>query len=757
MSSFLVNPLLFAGGLIAIAAPVIIHLLNRRRFKSVDWAAMDFLMEAQRINRRRVKLEELILLLLRCLVMALVGLLLARPFLDVNPAGLFKAGQTERVIILDDSLSMAALAGGKTSMEEAAAMLQGWVEALANDSDDDLITVVRTTDPDRSAPNGLPLTEASMGELLEEFKDLEAKDSSGDLAAALLHVERSFQDDDANLNRVVYVLTDLRRRDWEGSADAGSDAGVVATLKRISELAAGCYVVDLGGEGEENLLVEEVKPLDKALIAGVPAEFEVVVRNYGSRDALDVAVRFAAGDTLPVEARIPEIVAGGTAVAAFTYTFAGGDETGGEAPEPVPVEVSLVGDPGGGDLLPADNVRFYPARIVNGIRVLVVDGDPSGVYGQSETFYLKNALSPRGAARSGVEVTVVDDNEFDSVVLADFEVVVVANLYRVTEARAAALEEWVRAGGGLVFLLGDQADEDVYNELLYKDGAGLLPARLVAIEGDEQEESWALFDPQDANHSLFRFFEGDNRQLLDAVKIFRWWRCEVADGADAGPGAPRVVASLTDAGQTPAVVEKGLGAGRVMLWSTPLDNDWSNFPENGAAFLISSQEMIRHMARSRAGEGVISVAEPIRHAIDLRRFRPEVGVIAPGEIEPTSAEARPPAGGGADTPLWSLDFDATDKRGIYQIMLQPADGGDAEPVLFAANIDTGEGDLRRASTAAIRSDLGDAAVEFVQRGHPVVELGAASARSEIWKLVLYVLAATLAIELMFGRWIGARR
>ena len=698
MSSFLVNPFLFIGGLIAIASPVIIHLLNRRRFKRVDWAAMDFLMEAQRINRRRVKLEEFILLLLRCVAMALIGLLLARPFLDINPAGIFKSGQTERVIILDDSLSMAAAAGGKSSMEEAAAMLQNWVEGLANDSDDDLITLVRTTDPERSAPNGLPLTEASMGELLEEFKNLEAKDASGDLGAALLHVERSFKDEKASLNRVVYVLTDLRQRDWDGSADAGSDAGVVATLDRISKVAAGCYVVDLGGEGEENLVVEEVKPLDKALIAGVPAEFEVVVRNRGSRDVRDVAVRFAAGETLPVEASIPEIAAGGTAVAAFTYTFTSPEGAEGDSPEPVAVEVSLADDAGGaGDLLQADNTRFFPARIVTGIRVLVVDGDPSGVYGQSETFYLRNALSPQGVARSGVDVTVVDDNEFDSVDLSGFEVVVVANLYRVTEDRAAALEAWVRDGGGLVFLLGDQTDEDVYNDLLYKDGTGLLPARLVAIEGDEEEETWALLDPQDANHPLFRFFEGDNRQLLDGVKVFRWWRCEVAGVADgstegeaAGEGdaadesgeddvTARVVASLTDESSAPAVIEKALGDGRVMMWSTPLDNDWNNFPENGAAFLISTQELVRYMARNRAGEGVIAVDQPIKQAVDLRLYKPEVEVIAPGELEASSAEARPASGSGSDSPVWSLDFDETAKRGMYEVKLKPADGGDESP------------------------------------------------------------------------------
>ena len=213
---------------------------------------------------------------------------------------------------------------------------------------------------------------------------------------------------------------------------------------------------------EDNLVVEDVVPLDKALIAGVPAEFEVVVRNLGTREANDVGVRFAAGETLPIEARIDSIPPGETGAAAFTYTFAAGELDQGAAPEPVPVEVSLQEVEGDtGDLLQADNTRYFPARVVRGVRVLVVDGDPSGIYGQGESFYLDHALSPVGAASSGVEVTVVDDTEFDEIDLSEFEVVIVANLYRVTEARVEALEKWVEQGGGLVFLLGDQVDEDV--------------------------------------------------------------------------------------------------------------------------------------------------------------------------------------------------------------------------------------------------------------------------------------------------------
>ncbi|MCP4846926.1 MAG: VWA domain-containing protein [Verrucomicrobiaceae bacterium] len=767
MLNFLVNPGLFIAGLIAIASPIIIHLLNRRRFKRIDWAAMDFLMEAQRLNRRRVKLEEFILLLLRCLAMGLIGLLLARPFLDVNPESFFRAGATERVIVLDDSLSMAARSGDKTPIEEASSMLRAWVEALVRDNKDDFITVVRTTDPDHPAPwaNGLPLTEATMGGLLDEIDGLEARDSAGKLNAALLHVEESFKDDKASLQRVVYLLTDLRRRDWEVGAGGESDAGVVSTLGRISEAAAGCYVIDLGESGEENLVVEKIVPLDKAIIAGVPAEFEVVVRNRGVREANDVGLKFVAGDMLPVEARIDRIGPGDTGVAAFTYTFASAIDGESEAKEvsPVPVEVRLDNvAASSGDLLEEDNIRYFPARVVRGIRVLLVDGDPSGNYGQSETFYLKNALAPDGPSSSGVEVTVVDDSEFDDVELSEFEVIVIANLYRVTEGRAATMENWVRDGGGLVFLLGDQADEDVYNDILYKEGKGLLPVRLSGIEGDEKEEAWTLLSPDLLNHPVFRFFDGDNRQLLDGVKVFRWWHCE-APAPDptaaelSSAGVARVIASFNNESRSPAFVEKRLGEGQVMVVMSPLDNDWSNFPENGATFLITSQEMIRYMARNRTEEGVISVAQPISQKVDLREFSQNVEILPPGNTEPQSAEARPDDSGPENGLIWNVNFEETGKRGMYELKLMRAAGGEFKTMLFAANIDTGESDLSRASEDAIRGDLGDAQIEFVGRGESVIELEGAVGRSEIWKMVLYVLIALLAVELLFGWWIGARR
>tara|TARA_Y100001960_G_scaffold306053_1_gene360836 strand:- start:422 stop:2683 length:2262 start_codon:yes stop_codon:yes gene_type:complete len=753
MLEFLLNPGFLFAGTAAVAAPIIIHLLNRRRFKRIDWAAMDFLLEAQRLNRRRVKLEELILLLLRCLAMILIGLMIARPSLDINVSGILKSGQTERVIVLDDSLSMATVGKSGSSIDKASEILQKGIKSLSNINSQDIISVVRTTDPNKFSPNGLPLTESSIGELLDEFKGLEVTDSRGELHSALSAVEKSFDSDKTNFNKVVYVLTDLRRMDWESSTKSGSDKGIVQTLQSIADKAAGCYVVDLGSEVENNLLIEEVKPLDKVLVNGVAADFEVLVRNLGKSGVDDVNVSFSVRGSLPIKSKIPQIQAGGVGVATFSYTFT----DPGKELFSAPVEISLDDELSKNqDALIEDNTRYFPARVANGIRVLIVDGDPSGIFGKSESFYLSKALSPGGPAISGVDVTVLDDTDFDSSNLSEYEVIFVANLYRITEARAEGLHEWVQNGGGLVLLLGDQIDEDVYNDVLYKNGTGLLPFKLSTVGGDEKEEKWVYIKPEKENHPLFRFFEGDNRQLLDQVKVFRWWNSELEENEDS-VSPPNVIASLTSDDNSPAIVERQTGKGRVLAITTPLDNDWNNFPENGASFLITAQELVRYMSKDMASEGMISVAEPIIFPVDVREYRQQAKLLRPGENDFERVEALPQNKNNLKDLEWTLGYEKTDKKGIYEIQFERADGSGVHSLAFAANIDTGESDLRRISVAAIRSDLGAANVEFLPFGSPVLEQEADVVRSEMWKVILIVLGVLLLVELFYGWWIGARR
>src|SRR6476619_555198 len=120
LSSWLVHPGLLVAGVAAVLLPILIHLLNKRKFRVVDWAAMEFLLDADKKNRRRIRLENMILLLLRCLAVLLIGLLVARPFLPTSvTAGLIDAAQFERIVLLDDSLSMQARLGNESVWELA--------------------------------------------------------------------------------------------------------------------------------------------------------------------------------------------------------------------------------------------------------------------------------------------------------------------------------------------------------------------------------------------------------------------------------------------------------------------------------------------------------------------------------------------------------------------------------------------------------------------------------------------------------------
>ena len=132
MFAWLMNPWMLGLGGLAVLSPILIHLLNKRRFKIVNWAAMDFLFEAEKKNRRRVQIENLLLLSLRCLAMLLIGLLLARPFLPSSVASLLQQDvQYERVILWDDSLSSRVLNGNEPSIDVARESIKRLLSGLA--------------------------------------------------------------------------------------------------------------------------------------------------------------------------------------------------------------------------------------------------------------------------------------------------------------------------------------------------------------------------------------------------------------------------------------------------------------------------------------------------------------------------------------------------------------------------------------------------------------------------------------------------
>ncbi len=802
LGGFLVSPWLAVIGVIAIASPIIIHLLNKRRFKIVDWAAMEFLFDADKRNRRRVRLENLILLLLRCLALFLLGLLLARPFAEsLWTARLIDAPRFERIILLDDSLSMTARTDNRTAFDEARDSLDSLAQGFANDHSEDFLTVILTSRPNSPLINGQLVRDTSIKEIHNDIRNITPSDKSANLNVALLEVEKQVTSENKNVNRVVYVMTDLREHDWKGEVSAEDENHPTRILERLAKQTSGCFLVDVGNDQRGNIAITSVVPED-TLIAGVSSRFDVTVANHGAETVEDLTVRFLVGnqgETLPLEQEIAAIEAGKTELVSFNLTFSPEDLVNTEIDEEgnqverhkmasIRITAQVVSNQADKqDRLLADSERYFAARVVRGIPALVVDGDPSASLYESEAFYLARALSPPGDVLSGIVVDTVTDTELETVSLAKYRVIFLLNVDfeklsgggesptaspaesadESSDRRIAKLEQWTKAGGGLVIMPGNQINEEDYNQLMFRGGKGLSPFRLDRLRGDAEHSEWTGFHVVNTGHPVLRIFEGQSNPFLERVKIFQWWGAEIPKETD--DSSASVLARFTDLNDSLAVVERPYGNGRVLATTIPADRDWTNWADD-PSYLLAMNDVVRHMSGSLAGHGDLRVGEPLRFALDLVDYEEKAELKLPVEDElPVTVQAIQQAddapgsdgttgsdgapGESASKTVWQISYDGANRRGFYELNLARNSGG-RDDVLFAANVDPTEGDLRRLSAAA-RGRITSDTVKIVS-SHEAAAQAVRGLRKELWKAIFIVVVVVLCCE-QFLAWLFGRR
>jgi hypothetical protein len=468
------TPALFAGGAAAMAVPIIIHLLARRRFRVIRWAAMDFLLHADRHNRRRVRMEEWILLALRCLALLLVGMLLARPFL--RPAGLAMFGgasRTERVFLLDDSFSMGYDNGAGTPFDRAKESVRRLIASVRLETPDDTLTLILASNPETPVASGVFLSDQQSEELLERLEALRPSQESmnlsrlGDEAAALLARNPEVT------HAAVYLVSDFQSVDWFG-ADSTAGANAAAPLTALSDWAKDdravkLVLIDVRDDAPANTALTELAIHSGQLVSGTTGTVRVGVGNYSEVTLDGATLDINVGNLSQPSQTLDGVMPFQTTTAEVEVSvLRSGYDT---------VRVAL-----SPDRLGADNVRYLAMEVVPAVRMLLVNGEASGDAYDDELTFLATALRPEGEVFSGNEIVVVDETGFDEADLSTVHLVVLANVYRLSEPAIEILERYVRGGGGLLVFLGDQVDPDEFNVALYRSGDGLSPIRLTELK-----------------------------------------------------------------------------------------------------------------------------------------------------------------------------------------------------------------------------------------------------------------------------------
>ncbi|HXG09300.1 MAG TPA: VWA domain-containing protein [Gemmataceae bacterium] len=643
----------------AVSIPIIIHLLNRRRFRVVNWAAMRFLLAAQRQNTRRMRLEQIILLAVRALVVALLILAMASVrdertdwtwwqylFPSSTTAQAASASRrAHKILVLDGSFSMALKVpnphgeGETTCFERARALA---LEIIDRSSGGDGFSVVLMGAPPKRVVPGL--SDVDVKKVRAEVQALRLPHGNADLAATLNTVESLLRESPGKYHdREVYFLTDLQRSTWI-SPQPGN---LAATLQKIQAKARTIFV-DVGRDKVSNLAVTNLVLGTPVALTSSPTPLLATIHSYAqgpdARDQVRAQLLVGRVPSVPgdppfdlrVAQEVPVRVGPGPNTVAFPYKF--------PRPGDYVVQVRLEGD-----ALEPDDVRSAVITVKDAVPVLLVNGKPDAaeVYDRA-TEWLLDALNPfvKGPVPGNIPARprVLKPREFSDAGLGDltpYDCVFFCDVRGFDPPEVRRIETHLRRGGGVVFFLGDQVDLAEYNRLLYREGKGILPARLLGKQEAPTKHffHFAVEDKAYREPPLDAFGDDRDRAALLAVRFRQYIRAEPAPR-----GGPRKVLSFMPQSTAedrkvqaerlplgdPALIEwqpplpeaerrkreeAGLPSaaryrGRVVLFTSTANMDWNTWPAS-PSYLPFMQELLRYAVSGRLREQAVIVGELI--------------------------------------------------------------------------------------------------------------------------------------------------
>ncbi len=690
------NPF-FLFGLAGTAVPVIIHLLNLRTARRVDFSTLEFLRRVEKKSLRRVRVRQILLLALRMLIVASVALAMARPALTGTGSGGGR-GSVAAAIVLDASLSMRAHAGaGGTDGAAGATVFDAARERAAAllDSMSDGDEVFLLTPGAAGAARGEGTTD--LGLVRDRLAAASPGLGAANLDAAVRDAAR-FLAGARHPNREIHVLSDFQRSAWPEPGAGAPPLGEGVRLFLVPAAPEG----DAGGA---NAWVESLDHSGQILDTGSPIEIRAVLAAGEGFSAPDLEAALEV-DGHAADRRRAAVPPGGRASLVFRETFATEGVHSGSA------ALSR------GGVLAEDDVRWFTLRTDRNVPVVVVAGDPASAR------FLAAAIAPCDAAAAGrVAVRTGTARDLAALSREREKVAVVADVPQFADDELAGLKSFLSAGGGLLVFAGPHVDAAAWTRQFLPK---FVPGRFAEMRRAPPGESFTIAQ-MDPSHALFEVFRGEGGGLGDA----RFTKA-LALVADAGTA---VLATFSNG--APALAESSLLPGRVLFFASGLDPSWSDFPLTGS-FLPFVHEAIRHLAESSSQEArSLEIGEGA--TLWLPALPAGGGVILRSPSGAETQVAPQPGPGG-----FSLELTGASEPGLWTFR---AARGDTLAV-FAVNVPARESDLAAAPLSEIESRYAAGSSQVLDgAGDLARQVREARVGREIGGWFLWAAALFLAVEM----------
>jgi uncharacterized membrane protein len=664
---------LFLIGLTGASIPIIIHLLNRERARRVLFSSLRFIKNAHQANVKRHKLKQLILLLMRTLMLTILALAFARPFFAQNPQVVEKGGRRNVVIILDNSYSMGYDDIFSRAKEEA-------MKLISNLNPQDTAALIFSSD-----------TALVARELSSEHDEIKmALNANAKLTYNPTNYVNAIQAANevlkfANVGeKVVYLISDLQKVGFQNFIETDKlSPGVNVDLS-----------INLNDGNPANLAITGINTPEIVLNEKNPIRIIARVANFSDKSVENVSVKLIIDGVQMGEQKV-DILANDIADAIFELRFTNEKTAIHEVIAERSEHTGYVELPG--DKLPIDDKRYFTLQTLKSIQVFCLDGEPGrrsdaqppapllplnkggwGVVGD-ESFFLAHALNPKN------QVASIQANKSTRLPMGDeiknYDVIILMNVSALSSNDVQRLRDFVKAGGGLIVALGDNVVPATYTNIFNGSEEALLPCNLVEAVGDENNhEQFNVIAVVKYEHPIFAPFKNPNHGDFGTARFYKRFR----------------VATLTSANELlkyddgiPALVEKQYGRGRVLLFTSTFDAEWTDFPQRGV-FLPFIHEMVKYLTLRMSEEKKDYL---VNAPVQLSGFD-----FTPG----TTVAILNPSGEEYRTTIneeGSAFYESTNEPGIYSVHIE------GQKRYFAVNVDTLESDLRASDPEEVKSIL----------------------------------------------------
>jgi hypothetical protein len=787
--TFLNWPILLA--LSGIAVPILIHLFNRRQATPMDWGAMRFLMASITSRKKRILIEEVLLMSMRCMLVALLVLTIARPFLPsysgvpwmiVLPAVLAASvcaavgsamwsQKRARLLLLLATGVLLLIAGGASAMEywsqtqlwsgssskdiaiiiDASTSMTLQTDEKTNfqralDEAGELIKARRRGDsfsiilggagPDAIVPS--PISDPN--ELQAALGSAEPMGSSMNLAKAIAEATACLERGHGATKAIV-IITDGQKIGWNVASANQWDLAAAGFERLPSPPLILCRDLPVPASVDNASLGEMT--FSRGVIGTDRAVgIDVKIINAGKAQIPAATIELQIDGLIAGSQAAEEIPARAVKTVHFTHLF--------DKPGPHVAMARILRK----DDMPGDNVSHRIIKVTRKLPVLIVDGNPDGL----DAKLLKLALTPQEGADQKylVEPTVVPVAKV--VQQGDFgryRVVVLVDVPRLPESVAKSIEKFVTEGGGLLVAPGSHVlADDFYNKWLDERRRNFMPAKLM-------ERQVNLDKPARMAMNTFRHqaltIAGDMAYSdMDKAAISAWWKMSPRAGASIGGDLNT---------SEPMLVERQSGKGRVIMLATSLGAEDSNLPRM-ECYVLLMHELAYYLA---TGSGSPDAGTQAGATVVTELEAPDEDELKLAENEVVTVDA--PGGNTLEAKIeinkriLRIRFDDTRRPGLYSFQLPPslaerlkAETTDGKAVPFAVFGNPDEGLIEKLEA----EDFGLLKTRMnVFHAKTFGELASAVRGQipgqELWRYLALGLLALILGEIALTRWISSQR